>query len=153
MSPFDAQQLARQLMQQHGLAGWTFAFDHAKRRFGSCRYRSKRITLSKTLTFLNDQEQVRQTLMHEIAHALTPGAGHGPRWRQQCRALGIAPQRCYDEESVAAPPRRAARYVIGCPACDWWRDRHRRPTQRLICRQCRTPIMFREKSAIPPGLS
>ena len=80
MHLIDARNLAWDLMRQHGLAdlGWRFRFDHARRRFGSCKYREKAITLSRPLTLLNGEAEVRDTVLHEIAHALCPGDGHGP---------------------------------------------------------------------------
>jgi len=62
--------LAVTLMQQHGLVGWTFKFDHARRRFGCCNFTRRTISLSRPLTFLNDDAEVRDTILHEIAHAL-----------------------------------------------------------------------------------
>ena len=115
--------------------GWRFRFDHARRRFGSCRYRQKLITLSRPLTILNPEEQVRDTLLHEIAHALTPGDGHGARWKRKCREIGARPQRCYTDASVLSPPRRPAPYQYGCPACDWWVERRRLMAGgRFVCR-------------------
>jgi predicted metal-dependent hydrolase len=105
---FDAQHLARALMRQHGLAKWTFRFDHARRRFGSCRARQKVITLSRPLTFLNPEPEVRDTILHEIAHALAPDDGHGALWKQKCVEIGARPIRCYGDETVASPPRRPA---------------------------------------------
>src|ERR1700760_1168305 len=97
-------------MHQHGLVGWTFRFDNARRRFGSCRYGSKLITLSRPLVYLNDVEQVRDTILHEIAHALAPGDKHGPRWRAACVKVGAIPKRCYTDDAVRSPPRAAARF-------------------------------------------
>jgi predicted SprT family Zn-dependent metalloprotease len=132
-------------MNRHGLADWAFRFDHARRRFGSCRMRAKLITLSRMLTLLNSETQVRDTILHEIAHVLTPGDGHGQRWKDKCVEIGARPERCYDDDDVAAPPRRAARYEIGCRVCDWWADRHRITRRRLICRKCATPVTYRHK--------
>ena len=145
MDLFTARNLALQLMAQHGLAGWSFAFDHAKRRFGSCHCVRKRITLSKHLTFLNAEDEVRDTLLHEIAHALTPGDGHGPRWRAACLRIGAKPQRCYRDTQVVSPPRKPAPYLLGCTHCGWWVDRHKRSRHRLICRTCRGPVIMRTK--------
>lgn len=84
-------------MAQHGLAGWSFRFDHARRRFGSCRYRERVITLSRPLVLLNGVDEVRDTILHEIAHALTPGDGHGGKWKSACRRIGARPVRCYTD--------------------------------------------------------
>jgi predicted SprT family Zn-dependent metalloprotease len=146
LHPHDATQLARLLMSHHGLSGWTFRFDHARRRFGSCRYGEKAITLSRPLTLLNDLEQVRDTILHEIAHALCPGDGHGPRWKAACHRLGAKPLRCYTDQSVRSPARSAARYRMGCERCDWWVDRRRQHARgRYVCRRCQGPLVYQDK--------
>ena len=91
MNLYAARDLALALMRQHGLNDWTFRFDHARRRFGSCQPRRKVITLSRPLAFLNAEPQVRDTVLHEIAHALTPGDGHGSRWKRKCVEIGAEP--------------------------------------------------------------
>src|SRR3954466_6495925 len=103
----DAFQLAVDLMRQHGLhdAGWRFTFDHARRRFGCCNYTRKVISLSRPLTLLNGEPEVRDTLLHEIAPPLCPPReGHGPRWRATCRQIGARPKRCYNDATVVSPP-------------------------------------------------
>jgi predicted SprT family Zn-dependent metalloprotease len=146
MNLYEAQHLARDLMTRHGLSDWRFQFDHARRRFGSCRIRTRTITLSRPLTLLNSIDEVRDTILHEIAHALTPGDGHGAKWKAACRAVGAAPKRCYDDGSVIAPPRREAPMLIGCTRCNWWADRRRRTRSKLICKLCRGPVTYRAKA-------
>jgi predicted SprT family Zn-dependent metalloprotease len=136
MQPIDAKLLAFSLIRQHGLHDWRFQFDHARRRFGSCRPRSKLVTLSKPLTLLNTEDQVRDTLLHEIAHALTPGAGHGPKWKAKCLEIGAVPKRCYTESEVQAPARPPARYRLGCPRCNWWVARRRTTRGKYLCKHC-----------------
>ena len=152
MNLYEAAQLARDLLKRHDLHDWQFAYDHARRRFGRCDYTHQRITLSRTLTFLNPIEQVRDTILHEIAHALTPGAKHGPRWRAKCREIGAQPVRCFNDDEVATPARRAARYLFGCPRCDWWVERHRRANRRsrYVCTRCRGAVVFRERAVRSP---
>jgi hypothetical protein len=72
MNLIKTEKLANELLKKHGLInkGWRFEFDNAPRRFGCCKYRSKRITLSKKLTELNDEENVLDTILHEMAHLI-----------------------------------------------------------------------------------
>ena len=106
MNLYEAAHLARKLMNDHGLVDWRFDFDHARRRFGRCNYTHKLISLSRPLTLLNGIDEVRDTILHEIAHALCPKDGHGPRWRATCRRIGARPVRCYTDEQVISPPPR-----------------------------------------------
>lgn len=129
----DAEALALRLLQEHGLEGWTFRFDHARRRLGACHYGERRISLSKPLTLLNPEAVVRDTLLHEIAHALTPGAKHGPSWRAMARRLGAEPRATARYGSVATP---AAPYELVCDHCSERIPRYRRPRGRYVCRRC-----------------
>ena len=43
---------------------------------------------------------MRDTILHEVAHALTPGDNHGPLWRRVCRQIGARPERCYTNDAV-----------------------------------------------------
>ena len=146
MNPLDARLLALRLMAEHGLHDWRFEFDHARRRFGCCKYRAKAITLSRPLTLLNAEDQVRDTVLHEIAHALTPGDGHGAKWRAACVRIGARPQRCYGETEVAAPPRRPAAYRYGCRPCAWWVDRRRLVANRYVCGKCGGKLVYEHKA-------
>jgi predicted SprT family Zn-dependent metalloprotease len=133
-------------MNRHGLSSWTFKFDRAIRRFGSCWPARRQITLSWKLTMLNDEAQVRNTVLHEIAHALTPGDGHGAKWKRACRELGISPDRCFTPDEVAMPTRRQSAYEIGCDGCAWWHPRHRLTGRALVCRHCQRSVTYREHS-------
>ncbi|HLL87936.1 MAG TPA: SprT-like domain-containing protein [Tepidisphaeraceae bacterium] len=147
----DARDLAVALMKRHGLdaAGWRFRFDHARRRFGCCKFSEKAITLSRPLTLLNPSDQVRDTILHEIAHALTPGDGHGRKWRAACVRVGANPRRCYSDDEVVSPPRRPVPYRYGCRACGWWVDRRRvMRGRKYVCAKCRGPVVYEAKSSL-----
>ena len=80
MDPAHAQQLAHDLMRLHNLPPeWSFKLDRSKVCFGKCYYSKKQISLSRYLVELNDEEEVRDTILHEIAHALAPRAEHMDR--------------------------------------------------------------------------
>jgi predicted SprT family Zn-dependent metalloprotease len=73
------------------------------------------MTLSGPLIALNDEAEVRDTVLHEIAHALV-GAKHGHDrvWKDTAEAVGCRPQRCYSAQTVRVP---SARYRFECPVC------------------------------------
>ncbi len=135
----SAKALASQLMAQHGLTGWQFAFNTNKRRAGVCRYPMKsrpgRIELSRHYVLRNPADEVRDTILHEIAHALVgPRHGHDEVWKAKCVEVGARPERCYDD-TVVMPK---GRWRATCGGCGREHDRHRRP-KRLTgwwCRGC-----------------
>ena len=128
----DAHTLAAELMHQHKLPRqWSFTFDRSKVRFGKCDYRHKRISLSQHLVEANGVEAVRETILHEIAHALAPrGAGHGPVWRALAQSIGCNGSRCYGNEVARPKPR----FRGTCPGCDRIIHRHRRTS--IACGKC-----------------
>lgn len=112
----SVQALARSLMAEHMTEpGWSFRFDNGQRRFGACHYHSRVISLSKSLTLLNKESLVRDTLLHEIAHALAGfEAAHGPKWKEVASKIGATPKACYDPESVVA---MEGKFKYQCPKC------------------------------------
>lgn len=130
----EAATIARQMMNQHGLYDWTFGWDRAKRRAGACHYHRKQITLSHHHVSMNQENEVRDTILHEIAHALAgPGTGHGWQWRQVCRRIGAKPVRCYDSATVAMPK---GKWRAVCGGCNKAFHKHRRPKRQYSCRGC-----------------
>lgn len=135
----DAQKLAKDLMQQHGLINnelgspnWRFEFDRSVRRFGACHYNQRKITISAELTARNVEARVRDTLLHEIAHALAGHkAGHGLQWQNICRAIGGDGQRTYSAANTVTVGHK----VTGrCTNCGRVIKRHRR--SNIACGQC-----------------
>ena len=101
---------ARELMDRHGLADWSIRFNDAEKKLGVCRYREKRIELSRRHAVNGAPEQVTDTILHEIAHALAgPEAGHGPEWKAVARQLGATPKSCAPETGQARKRRAAAK--------------------------------------------
>lgn len=99
MDLFNAERQARMLMAAHGLTGWHFEWDNAARRFGRCTYSTKTISMSRQLTQQRSVEAVRNTMLHEIAHALV-GAGHGHNevWRRKAIEIGCDGKRCSSDK-------------------------------------------------------
>ena len=83
MEMAKAASMARELMDGHGLRGWRLDFDRARRRAGVTRYAERTISLSSLIVPLCTVDQVRDPVLHEIAHALVGRAhGHDALWKQ-----------------------------------------------------------------------
>lgn len=130
----DVQTLGNEMLLAHGLNGWTFGFDRAKRRAGVCKYGPKRISLSVSYVMNNPLDCIKDTILHEIAHALCgPGKGHGREWKLMCIRIGAKPQRCYDSSVVVMP---AGKWKSQCGGCAKVFTRHRRPKYQYWCKAC-----------------
>lgn len=116
-------QTAVKLFVRHGLAGWSIAFRNFGHRLGCCLYRRKTIVLNAFYVAHNDESQVIDTLLHEIAHALTPGHRHGPVWKAMAQRLGATPRACSKLGVVLRP----GKYRAVCPNCGRTYDKYRKP--------------------------
>jgi len=126
--------LARRYLEEHELRDWSFEFDRARSRFGLCSHHRRTISLSRHLTRLNDEPHVRDTILHEIAHAKAGyRAAHGPKWREIARSIGCRPKACYDHRAVKVPPRP---WLATCPNCADTIARHRRFDRTVACAKC-----------------
>ncbi|NHA66822.1 SprT-like domain-containing protein [Phycicoccus flavus] len=124
--------LGRRLLREHGLEGWTVVADRAKTRAGVCRFGRREIGISGPLTALHPEEEVRDTLLHEIAHALVgPEHGHDAVWRATAVRIGCSGERCVSPDA----PRVPGDWVGRCPA-GHEKTRHRAPTRLASCGRC-----------------
>ncbi len=150
-----AKRLALSKMKEYGLIkkGWEFRFDYAKRRLGVCRITKteKVIGLSKYWVKGLEDDEVLDTILHEIAHALTPGCGHNKEWKKKCVEIGAKPDRLadvrtpvekvkqlqynYKNEQLYRKPK--IEYIITCPSCGTTDVRYRLGKNRKVrCIKC-----------------
>lgn len=124
---------AEALIRMHLDPGWSFGFDAAKKRAGACDYAKRRITLSRYLAELHEDDDVHQTLLHEVAHAMAGHeAGHGPEWRRIAREIGYVGGATHRLEVATAQ----ARWIGTCPNGHEI-ARFRRPGSRAVsCARC-----------------
>ncbi|MBR7744386.1 SprT-like domain-containing protein [Phycicoccus sp. BSK3Z-2] len=124
--------MGRALMHEHGLEDWRLVTDRAKTRAGVCRFARREIGISEPVTRITPEDEVRDTLLHEIAHALVgPQHGHDEVWRARAVSIGCTGQRC----SSADAPRVPGDWVGRC-AAGHERMRHRAPTRLMSCGRC-----------------
>lgn len=111
---------------------WSFGFDRATQRAGLCNYSRKRITLSRYLAARWDDDEVHQTLLHEVAHAMAgPAAGHGSAWKRVAREIGYVGGTTHQGETAS----ELAPWVGQCPA-GHTTYRYRRPARPMSCAKC-----------------
>ena len=107
MNTREAESLVYKYMAKHELPDeWLFRWQNKKSALGTCSYNKKEIRLSKWYVELNDVVSVRDTILHEIAHALSyvyygsEGIGHGKLWKDICRQIGAIPKACSKENLI-----------------------------------------------------
>lgn len=137
---------AKALMTAHGVGSLKFAFDGGKRRLGATHFLRigntslpQKITLSRHYAVLLPKDEIRDVMLHEIAHALAGrDAGHGPVWKAAARKVGAKPTRC------ATPSAKPAAAIEGrCPKCGVKvSEHHRMPRSVYVHRTCRTRLVY-----------
>jgi Zn-dependent membrane protease YugP len=92
--------IAKSKLIEHGLKDWSIVLMEKKlsggrNLHGQCSYRNKVIRLSWTMMAKHSEASVTDTILHEIAHALTPYAEHGPAWQRKCLEIGAKPEKYF----------------------------------------------------------
>jgi len=132
----EAIETATELMRNHGLTGWRIKLDHARRRAGQCDFNTKVISLSRLYVRGADKDHIRDTILHEIAHALVgPSHGHDAVWRQKAREIGCTATRCHNLNFSKA------RWIMQCPNGCFSVERHRRKSG-LVCAKCNSFVKY-----------
>lgn len=129
----EIRRLAESLLAGYGLPDWTFAFNRRKRAMGMCYFTHKLIELSIYFVECNGRDEIVDTLLHEIAHALVgPGHGHDAVWKQKCLEIGAKPARFGNARMPVG------RWQAACGQCGKRFHRHRRPKRMRgwYCTQC-----------------
>jgi predicted SprT family Zn-dependent metalloprotease len=127
---------ARSLLEQYHLNRWSFQFDNGRKRAGCCRYATQVISLSYAFAKQASQEEITDTILHEIAHALVGKAhNHDEVWRTKAREIGCSGRRCHARQFV--PPR----YIVTCERHCWVATAERR-RRGVVCMQCRGRVVY-----------
>ena len=123
---------AEKLVAEHDLEGWSFQFDDASGRAGACNFDTQVIGLSLLYCLNSTDSELKETILHEIAHALAgPQHQHDRVWKEIARSIG-----CSGERLCSAPAFAPPRYIVSCPACGWALRRNVR-RRGQVCAKCR----------------
>jgi predicted SprT family Zn-dependent metalloprotease len=131
--------IAREL-EWHGLTrkGWTVKYDNCRARAGQCDQRTKTLSFSRHLIVRGPIKELRNTLLHEIAHALAGSKhGHDRTWRNIAVKIGCDGERCHTMELT----RPKWRFL--CSAGCWEITCHRRcKGHKQTCKQCNAACIY-----------
>lgn len=110
--------LAKQLLHEHGYGYVPVRLTRAKQQLGRITWKRgegiKYMGLSSYYIMLNDEDEIRETILHEIAHIIVgPEKGHGAEWKLAAKRIGAKPERC--SRTAATPP---GRYQAFCQECN-----------------------------------
>jgi len=120
-------------MEWHGLLPrWSVAFDNCRTRAGVCDFHKARLSFSRHLVARAKPHEMRNTILHEIAHALAgPRHGHDAQWRRIALRIGCDGRRCHDMQ-LAKP-----RWLYCCSGGCWQERRFKRSAAGgRACKAC-----------------
>ena len=129
-----------------GLSDWEFRFSNQKRHLGYCRPRKKVVSVSLAFMKTNPISVMKDTLLHEIAHALhyleTGKTNHNNGWRKFALRVGCEPKRCATGERLQMP---RGNYIGVCPVCEKETHFYRRVRRSYSCSHCTNSYDLRYK--------
>lgn len=78
------------LLNECGLNDWSINISELKSNtiFAECQYNTKRILVNISTLYLAPTKLLREIIIHEIAHALTPNHNHDDVWKSKAIELG-----------------------------------------------------------------
>lgn len=147
MDLIKAAQIVKYNLHKTGLKrnGWGFNYDNSVVRFGLCNPLINTIFLSRYLVHLNNEMEVKDTIYHELAHAIVGcEEDHNEKWKKKTIELGGSGEVCYSSK-VMVPPNKFYTY---CKVCFWTYYTNRRYKK---CERCNVILKW-SRSYWPPSL-
>ena len=140
-------ELGNKYRQMYGLRDWTMKINNRLRNTaGRCMTGRRVIELSGAVMRQWEVADVIDTILHEIAHALTPkDKGHGAEWQAKCLEIGAKPERTYGADLPVS-----TRFQSKCIACGATEDRARR-TASAKCLSCFKPLFWLDNTKPEEG--
>src|SRR5689334_12163280 len=96
MNRQDATKYLRARLDELNLSDWKYKLTtDMSGVVGLCDGRNKTIVLNALAIDQHPESEIKDTINHEIAHALTPNDNtHGIEWQQKAIELGATPKPC-----------------------------------------------------------
>jgi predicted SprT family Zn-dependent metalloprotease len=135
-----AEEIVKKLFIEYGLYedGWKFKWDNSTYRNALCDFIKKTIFLSKKLVILRKRKYVKNTILHEIAHAKVGYEhGHNEVWKKYAESIGCVVKVRESDNTHISPDIIYVPYNYkGICSCGNKIYRHRNRVPK-ICSKCK----------------
>jgi predicted SprT family Zn-dependent metalloprotease len=112
----ECKQFAFDELEKWGLLekGWTFEFNNAISYAGICYGKERQIRISGPICDVKDADFIKDTVRHEIAHALAGvGHAHDEVWQKWAREVGCSTDVTYKNcDAIEALKMSKVKYVM-----------------------------------------
>lgn len=127
-------ELTEEILKMLDVKGWSIGYHNSRKRVGTTNYLWQSISYSRELIPAMPMEAIKDTVLHEIAHALTEGTGHTLSWRETFIALGGSGERY---AKGVDPEKASYKWKGTCPAGHTvWRNRLSKGLKEASCGNC-----------------
>lgn len=135
----------QKLLRSHGINNWNVSFGKRKRALGLTKYSEKTIEYSNHWVPIMKIQAIDELIIHEVAHALTPGAKHGMNWRMTCLILGGEPEQVSNVSNIIDSDKDVSfgnKYTLVCPKCGQQSFYNRKLKINRSCGICGVPGVY-----------
>ena len=148
----EALEIIQRLNRDHGVSNYTVFITPRNKKKSSIASTNTTFKVFKYVswwaTHLKD-EDFKRVILHEIAHALTPGHGHDPYFKRVCMSIGGSPRATQhytylDKIDMPEQLKRKVNYVYKCPCCGHKMETTRKLKRSYSCGVC-SPRKYNEK--------
>lgn len=130
------EKIGHQTMEEHSITGWKIVWNNTKNTIGMCHYRKKTVFLSEfCFNTMKDKRDMVDTVLHEIAHIMAQGDGHGIKWAMACRKVGANVERC-KSNSRFEDKHGDFKYSLFCKVHGYSHGLSRLPKIERSCAKC-----------------
>lgn len=136
----------KEMMKKHKLDDWKFKWDkRSKTCGGQCNYDDKTIEVTLKYALKCSEEEYKNTLLHEIAHALVgKGHGHNDVWKKKAISIGCTGETCHTVSFTEY------KYKVICKCADRVEGYHRMcksvkdiMSNKVSCTKCKSVLKIK----------
>lgn len=128
--------LGAELMNKHACK-YKLRVNKNTSRLGVCNYKKQTIYISLHHIQTSTADEVKNTILHEIAHSLCKGEGHNHIWKKTFKELGGEGERLASEEiSKKFVSEIKYKYTYVCPTCNHKSGAMRIWKRKKACYDC-----------------